>query len=91
MTDRHETLYLDPRSVYDAALVGHTTDCQDHWPGRETGVRVAVYSVDKCVEAVMRWLAVGRVDAEEYVSFNTMGVWQGPATPTFREFTPQNA
>ena len=74
--------YLEPRLVFDAALVGHTREPKDHWP-RTTNTLVAVYDYDRCVEAVMNWCNIDDVSACEHVDFNVTGAWIGEGTPMF--------
>lgn len=77
-----DALLLEPREVYDVALVG-TAECpNDHWPRKEKRV-VAVYSQAKCIEAIMRWMGCDESDAAEWFDFNTSGAWVGEGTPTF--------
>ena len=77
-----EALLLEPRDAYDRALVDLTDDPQDHWP-REEKVWVAVYSAEKCVEAIVELLDCDYTTALEWYSFNTSGAWVGSGTPTF--------
>jgi|TARA_Y100000310_G_scaffold74364_2_gene70546 hypothetical protein len=77
-----QALLLEPRDVYDAALVAITDEPEDHWPRKER-VYVAVYDTDKCVGAVMGWLGCGYDEAQEWLDFNTYGAWLGEGTPTF--------
>ena len=78
-----EALLLEPREVYDKALVGVTDDPQDHWP-RKARRHVAVYDADSCIEAIMDWLECDYTGACEWFGFNTSGAWVGEGTPTFR-------
>jgi hypothetical protein len=77
-----DALLLEPREVYDAALVGVTDDPQDHWT-REGGQYVAVYDEDRCIEVIMGWLGCGYGEAAEWFGYNTSGAWAGEGTPTF--------
>jgi hypothetical protein len=78
-----DALLLEPREVYDAALVDITNDPKDDWE-RKTNTYVAVYDTDKCIDAIMDWFEVGHEEAVEWFSFNTSGAWVGEGTPTFR-------
>ena len=77
-----DALLLEPREVYDAALIGITDEPGDHW-SRPSGVHVAVYSVDLCISAIMEWMSCSHSEAVEWFSFNTSGAWAGDCTPTF--------
>ena len=88
VTEKLETLnpeacLLEPRDVYDKALVDITDDPQDQWP-REGKVWVAVYDEFECLDAIMSWLECPEDEAREWFSFNTSGAWIGQGTPTFR-------
>ncbi len=78
-----EALLLEPREVYDPALVDVTDDPQDQWP-REARVHVAVYDELVCIEAIMGWMDCDPHTATEWFDFNTSGAWMGAGTPTFR-------
>ncbi len=78
-----EALLLEPRDIYDEALVDITDEPKDHW-SRQEKVCVAVYDEDKCVAAVMSWLNCDHIEAQEWLNFNTYGAWVGEGTPTFR-------
>ena len=77
-----EALLLEPRDIYAEALVGVTDQPRDHWP-RETNTVVAVYSAEKCIEAIMRAQDCDYCSAEEWFGYNTSGAWVGENTPTF--------
>ena len=77
-----DALLLEPREVYDSAVVGVTDSPDDDWP-REIGVYVAIYDANKCIEAFMAWMNCDYEQAAEWFSFNTCGAWVGPGTPTF--------
>ncbi len=77
-----EAYLLEPRDVYDAALVGLTDDPKDHWP-REAKVTVAIYDEDKCIEAIMEWMDTNYEGALDWFGFNTSGAYVGEGTPTF--------
>ena len=78
-----QALLLEPRSVYDRALVGITESPQDDWP-RESAAAVAVYDADACVGALMDAEGWDSAQALEWFHFNTAGSWAGEGTPTFR-------
>ena len=78
-----EALLLEPREVYDKALVGVTNTPDDHWP-RTNGIWVAVYDEELCLEAIMEWHECGYSDAADWLGHNTSGAWAGEGTPTFR-------
>jgi hypothetical protein len=84
-----EALLLEPRSVYDTALVDVTDDPQDQWP-RPDKVWIAVYDEQKCVEAIKIWMDCSDEDAWDWFSFNTSGAWVGEGTPTFRHREDKN-
>lgn len=73
---------LEPREHFDAALIGVTDKPGDHWP-RESGMTVAVYGAEKCIEAIMEWLECDYEAAAEWFEFNISGAWVGEGTPTF--------
>ena len=75
-------LLLEPRDVYDKALVGVTATPKDDWP-RETGTLVAVYGVERCLEAIMESHECDDEEAREWFYYNTSGAWLGQGTPTF--------
>lgn len=75
-------MLLEPREVYDPALIGITDDPNDSWP-RKASVHVAVYDIDKCLEAIMKWLDCDFDAARDWFGFNTSSAWVGEGTPTF--------
>ena len=77
-----EVILLEPREVYDRALVGLTVNPSDHWPRKE-GITVAVYDVDKCIDATKEAWGWSEEAAVEWFDYNTAGVWVGERTPTF--------
>lgn len=81
-TSNPEALLLEPRGLYDAALVGITQVPEDHWP-REPGVWVAVYSREKCIDLIAKDAGCDVMDAIEHFEFNVSGGWNGSGTPTF--------
>jgi hypothetical protein len=74
---------LEPRDVYDVALVDLTDAPNDHWV-REEGVWVAVYDTERCIEAIMEWLNCDPPEAWVWFDFSTSDDWMGQGTPTFR-------
>ena len=80
-----DALLLEPRDYYDRALVGITTDPQDHWV-REDKVWVAVYDCDLCIQAIQALLGpeCPWEDSLEWFEYNTSGAWAGSGTPTFK-------
>ena len=77
-----QALLLEPRSVYDRALVGITESPQDGWT-RTSGEAVAIYDARACVDAIMEWLDTDSAQAWDWFHFNTAGSWLGEGTPTF--------
>lgn len=77
-----DALLLEPREVYDEALIGVTDSPDDQWP-RETNTVVAVYSAEKCIEVIMRADGCDYFAAQEWFNYNTSGAWVGENTPTF--------
>ena len=75
-------MLLEPREVYDRALIGVTDDPNDSWPSKAR-VHVAVYDINRCLEAIMAWLGCDFADAREWFGYNTSGAWVGEGTPTF--------
>lgn len=49
-------------------------------PGRPT---LVVYDYEKCVRVLTKRDGMSREDAEEFLSFNTVGAWLGDSTPVF--------
>lgn len=66
-----DALLLEPREVYDAAVVGATFD------GR------AIYDADHVIRCTMTADGMSFEDAVEWHSFNTFCAYQGPKTPLF--------
>ena len=60
-------MLLEPREVYDPALIGVTEDPNDSWPRK----------------AIMKWLDCDFDAARDWFGFNTSGAWVGEWTPTF--------
>lgn len=76
-------LLLEPRETYDKALIGFTTSPQDQWP-RKTDTLTAIYSAERCIEALMAAEGWDYDEAVEWFDFNTSGAWSGEGTPTFQ-------
>ena len=74
---------LEPRSVYDTALVDVTDDPRDQWI-REDRVWVAVYNESVCIEAIMSWLGCTEAGARDWFCTKTINEWVGEGTPTFQ-------
>ena len=81
-TENPEALLLEPRDVYDVALVGLTDSPKDNW-GRTEKKLVATYSTARCLEAIMEWLKCDYSEAQDWFYFNTAGAYAGNDTPTF--------
>lgn len=77
-----EALLLEPRLVFDPCLVGVTDLPNDHWPRKEKR-KVAVYDIEKTIEAIAFWLDCPEDEAVEWFNYNTSGAWMGEGTPTF--------
>ena len=74
MTFDVETLYLAPRLVFDAALLGFAQRPGDPVP-------LAIYDFAGCVRAVSHWYDMGEGEATEYVITQCEGTWLGAGTP----------
>lgn len=86
-----EACLLEPREFFDEALVGASDVDDGRWP-RQRRVVVAVYDVEKCIEAIAKMFEgecaledAGSLmdDAAEWFWFNTEGAWVGEGTPMF--------
>ena len=81
-------LLLEPRDVFDSAVVGITTMPDDHWPRELPSQAVAVYDYDLLVEAqATQWdddveASEAYLMAVEWIEYNTIGAYAGEATPT---------
>lgn len=53
--------------------------------GRQFNQDLAVYDFDKCVEILMKRDGMDYHDACEFMEYNVVGAWVGPATPVFVE------
>jgi len=78
-----DALLLEPRDVYDVAIVGRTCDPKDHWP-RTAREWVFIYDADLCIKAIEKWMDCNYEEAVTWFDFNTSGAWMGEGTPTFR-------
>lgn len=70
-----EALLLEPRAVFDQALVGITDS--------PSGQRVAVYDSQACIDALAAQEGWERDEAAEFFEYNTLGAYVGAATPLF--------
>lgn len=78
-------LLLEPRDTYDKALIGFTTSPQDQWlRNRNTGTLIAIYSAERCIEALMEAEGWDYEEAVEWFDSNTSNAWVGEGTPTFQ-------
>lgn len=78
-----EALLLEPRRIYDGAIVGITNEADDDWD-REPGHWVAVYDEQLCIDLIMDEFDCDYGTAADWFYTNTYGSWQGEGTPTFR-------
>ena len=62
----------------EAALVGVTVN-HHH-------AHCAVYDIQKCIEVLMSRDGMTHEDADEFLSFNTLGAYVGPNVPLFVRF-----
>lgn len=62
----------------EAALVGYTVN--HHHP------HVAVYDIDKCVDVLVERDGMTPEEADEYLSFNTLGAYVGENGPLYVRF-----
>jgi hypothetical protein len=65
------------------ALVGYTVN-HHH-------AHVAVYDIAKCIEVLVKRDGMTHEDADEFLSFNTLGAYVGPNGPLFVRFCPCGA
>jgi hypothetical protein len=70
-------LLLEPRGVYDSALIGITEG--------NFGNRVAVYETGKVIQALMDAHDWEYEDAQEWFDFNVAGAYVGESTPQFMD------
>lgn len=78
-----DALLLEPRDVYDCAIIGRTCEPNDRWV-RSRGAWVAIYDADLCIAAIEKWMDCNYEEAVTWFDFNTSGAWVGEGTPTFR-------
>lgn len=60
---------------FDAAVLGLSRG-----PGRED---VAVYSIDKCIQVLVKRDNMSEEEAIEFMDFNVLDAFMGPMTPIF--------
>lgn len=72
---KKEGAYLQADGFEDA-LIGFA------WP-LDTGVKVAVYDRNKCVEILQERDGMSEIDAIEFFDFNVSGAYVGEHTPMF--------
>ena len=63
----------------EAALVGYTVN--HHHP------HVAVYDIEKCVQVLVDRDGMTAEEADEFLSFNTLGAYVGENGPLYVRFT----
>lgn len=86
-----DAILYEPRELFDRAIVGLICDPADRWEGARVdspGTWVVVYSFHRAVSVLV---AEGEGDfetASEWVSYNSMGGWYGPETPTWIDELP---
>lgn len=68
-------LYLEPRAVFDAAIIGMAE--------RAGGLCVVAYDSDACIAALMDADGMDFDEAVEFFEFNTKGAYLGDGTPIF--------
>jgi hypothetical protein len=73
-----DMFYLEPRDVFDAAIVGLAE--------RADGMCVLAYSRTRCIEALSKQNDWSYDSAVEWFEFNTAGAYAGEGTPVFIEF-----
>lgn len=73
--DQAQSLLLEPRELFDAALIGITEGGK--------GPDVAVYDTAKCIDALAKQNNWDYEEAEEFFNFNTLGAYVGEETPVF--------
>jgi len=71
----YEILRLEPADFFDRFLLGVVERC-----GTEP---VFVYDLDAIREAMVAEWDMDYEEADEYLSFNTLGAWLGDGTPFF--------
>ena len=74
----------------DDAIIGIASGW---FPTEEGGVSqssVVAYDYDKCIEIVSSRDDIDLDEAEEFLSFNTLGAYVGPLTPIFIQRPPKD-
>lgn len=82
LLDNTEALLLEPRDVFDTAILGVAN--------RSDGLMVAAYSTEKCIEALMHQHHWDREKAEEWFYYNTTNAYVGEGSPVFIDLLPQS-
>lgn len=59
----------------EAALIGYTVNYHH--------AHVAVYDIDKCIDVIVARDGMAHQDADEFLSFNTLGAYVGENGPLF--------
>ena len=77
MTIPDGALVLEPRDLFDSAIVGVRTN--------KLGKQVVVYSRGKVIDALMRGEGWSEEDAVEWFEFNIRSAWMGDRTPMYRK------
>ena len=70
-----EILLLEPREVFDSAVLGYVERC-----GQEP---IACYDYEGVMDALRKGMDMDDTQAEEWFSFNVIGCWVGHRTPCF--------
>jgi hypothetical protein len=82
MTILEDLAEINPDAILadglEAALVGYTVN--HHHPA------VAVYDIDKCVDVLVERDGMTADEADEFLSFNTLGAYVGENGPLFVRF-----
>ena len=78
-----KALFLDPKSKFNSALVGVAPAYEDRRWERDNKDVVAVYSEEKCIEAMIAHDGMDYEMAQEYYYFNIEGSFMGDGTPIF--------
>ena len=69
-----DALLLEPRDVYDVAIIGRTCEPKDHWP-RDEPAWVFIYDAELCIEAIQTWMDCDYDEAVTWFDFNVCGGW----------------
>lgn len=70
-----EALFLEPRAVFDVAVIGIAE--------RVDGLCVVAYDSARVLQALMDQNGWDEDEAREWYDFNTAGAYVGPGTPVF--------